>query len=217
MKRTKITKGRIFLLTFLAIALLVPAGTASGQAAADVTSNSKPMGKIALQLNPLGFLQFGPIVGVEFNIASSTFFTTQFRYQALGLLYQAVASEGFENEVTFGSMAVGAGIKHFFNNSRSPHRLYIGLVTEYGWGGTRGSVGTYQEWEGRNAQINVLSNFGYRLRFRSNFFINLGAMAGASIEIKDDWWRINNPNTVFKGDLPVLIIGMLEVAFGWEW
>jgi len=183
----------------------------------DVASSGRPMGKTAFLVNPLGFLQFGPVFSGEFSIASNTFFTAHLRYQALGILYQILARDEIDDYVSFGSMAVGVGMKHFLENPRSPNRFYFGGFAEYGWGGSGGDVDTLWEWKGRNAQINVALNFGHRWRYRSKFLLNVGVLAGTSIEIKDDWWYIDSPSTILEGDPTIYILGWLEFSLGWEW
>ncbi|MBL7136363.1 MAG: hypothetical protein ISS81_07215 [Candidatus Marinimicrobia bacterium] len=176
----------------------------------------KPLSKSAYLFHPLGFLQFGPILEGEFIIVPNTYFTAHFRYSALGFLYQALASEGFENEVSFGSMALGVGIRRFLESPNSPNRFYFAGFAEYGWGGTRGDVDTKWEWEGKNTQIIFASNFGYRWRFPSKFILNLGLMAGVSKGIKDDWWYINNPDYIHEDSPETYFFGMLELSLGWE-
>lgn len=176
----------------------------------------QPMGQSAFLFHPLGFLQFGPILEVEYRIESDLYITSHVRFSALGFLYYALASEGFENEVSPGSMALGIGVKKYMDNPNSPNRLYFAGFAEYGWGATRGDIGTQWEWEGKNAQIILASNIGYRFRYPSKFFINLGGMAGVAPGIRDDWWYIDSPGDVYEGSNEINFFGMLELSFGWE-
>lgn len=158
----------------------------------------------------------GPIIEGEYKIAPNSYLTAHLRYSALGLLYQVIASEGFENEVSLGSMALGGGYKKFIEKPNSPNHVYVGGYFEYGWGGTRGDIDTNWEWEGENAQLIIASNFGFRWRYPSKFFLNLGIIAGVAPSIKDDWWYIDNTDEVFEGSLDTYFVGMLELSLGWE-
>ena len=181
-----------------------------------VKSFGKPLGKSAFYFNPLGFLQFGPTLGAEFGIVSNTFFDVHLRYSALGVVYQALESDGFEDEVSFGSMAFGAGFKQFIDNPYLPNRFYFGGFIEYGWGGSRGDLDTEWEWEAEDAYIVFLTNFGHRWRFPSRIFVNFGLFAGIVKMTKDEWWETKNPDEVFKDDLAIYFFGMLEFSVGRE-
>jgi hypothetical protein len=178
---------------------------------------SKPIGNAVL-INPLGFLQFGPIVDLDFRVGANTQVGGQIRFSGLGILYHLVASEGYTetDEVLTSSMAVGAGVKYFFENPDSPHRLYVGGVFEYGWGGTRGSIGYTNEWEGSHQYWDLLTNVGYRWRFPSNFFVNAGILTGAANTTKSEWWFIKTPAQKKEDPKKIVFVIMAEVAFGFE-
>ncbi len=172
--------------------------------------------KSGVYFNPLGVLQFGPMAGVELGLASNTHLDAHWRYSALGLIYRAVASDGFEDEVSFSSMAVGGGVKQFLQSGDSRNRYYVGASAEYGWGGTRGNVGTQDEWEGKSAHVVFFGNFGHRWRFPSSFFLNLGLMGGVAKETKDDWWYLDSPSRIIPAEKETYFFGMVEFSLGWE-
>ena len=176
---------------------------------------SSSLGKSAFLFNPLGFLQFGPILEGEFSLTPDTFFTAHFRYSALGFVYQALESDGFSDGISFTSAALGAGIRKFLENPYSSNRFYLSGAAEYSWGGTSGDVGTNDEWKGKDAQIIFLGNFGHRWRYPSKFFLNLGLIAGFGTDIKDDWWYIREPDHIYK-ESGAVFAAMLELSFGWE-
>jgi len=182
-----------------------------------VTERSRPIGNAVL-INPLGFLQFGPIVDLDFRVGPNTQVGGQLRFSGLGLLYHLVASGGYTeaDEVLMSSMAVGTGVKYFFENPDSPHRLYVGGVFEYGWGGTRGSIGYTDEWEGSHQYWDILTNFGYRWRFPSNIFINVGILTGAANTTQSEWWFIRTPGQKKEGTKKMVFVIMAEVSFGLE-
>lgn len=73
-----------------------------------------PLGNFELQFNPLGFLQFGPVVDLGPKVGSSTYLYGHFRWSSLGLVYRLVSTDGFEDDMSIGCMAIGVGFKHLF-------------------------------------------------------------------------------------------------------
>ena len=59
-------------------------------------------------------------------------------------------------------------------------------------------------------------NFGYRWRYPSGFFLNLGIFAGVVPTIKDTWYYISDPGTKIENVHETLFIGMLELSLGWD-
>jgi hypothetical protein len=182
-----------------------------------VLEGPKPIGS-ALLINPLGFLQFGPIVDIDFRVGANMQAGAQVRFSGLGILYHLVASNGYTDadEVLTSSMAVGAGMKYFFENQDSPHRFYIGGVFEYGWGGTRGSIGYTDEWEASHRYWDILTNIGYRWRFPSKLFVNVGVLTGAANTTKSEWWFIRSPNQKKQNPEETVFAIMAEASFGFE-
>ena len=175
----------------------------------------KPI-RSGILFNPLGFLQFGPIVTGEFKVAPNTVIGPQIRFSGLGILYHVVASDENTNSVDVSSMAIGINFKQFFENPDSPNRFYVGAAFEYGWGGTEGASDYGRSWEGEHSNWDFMSNFGYRWRFPSNFFLNAGLFAGVAQTTKDDWWYIDSPRIIHSNDTKTYIFGMLELSLGWE-
>jgi hypothetical protein len=172
------------------------------------------IGNIGLLINPIGILQFGPIVQLEIRVGSGSIIGPHVRFAGFGLLTH-VAND--YDETSLGSMAVGFGFKQLIGPSSTRHKFYIGAVTEYGWGS-----GTSEEWDyvyGRDVDaeyqhkyISVVANTGYRWRFRSGMFLNLGAFAGAAFETED----IKTYPRNVEYPTEVLFLGMIEFSFGWE-
>ncbi|MBD3322239.1 MAG: hypothetical protein GF350_14160 [Chitinivibrionales bacterium] len=182
------------------------------------------MGKGSFYLNPLGVLQFGPLLGFEIGTGGNAFIDLHWRYSAIGLVYAAVLTEGFNDYMSMGSMAFGGGFRYFFSSSR-PHRAYIGALAEYGWGRTWGEdeydQDVYREsapdaWQGEEAQIVFIGNGGYRWRFGPAFFFNAGGLAGVAIDVKDEIVYKNKTPRETKDYAGATPFGMLEFAVGWE-
>ena len=49
------------------------------------SASSSYMGKFALSANPLGFIQFGPIINAEFGLTDELVLNTHLRFPALGI------------------------------------------------------------------------------------------------------------------------------------
>jgi len=163
-----------------------------------------PISPVALLINPLGILQFGPIVQMEFRTGSGFVLGPHVRFAGFGLLTHIV--NDYE-ETDLSSMAVGFGFKGLMGPSRTPHKFYIGAMTEYGWSGGRDD--DWYETEYSNKYITVFANLGYRWRFQSGMFLNLGAFLGVAYVFED------KSNYVDYGS-DVIPLPMLELSFGWE-
>ncbi|OQX52831.1 MAG: hypothetical protein B5M53_07710 [Candidatus Cloacimonas sp. 4484_209] len=174
------------------------------------------LGKYELEVNPLGFLQFGPIVDFGPRIGTSSYLYGHFRWTSLGLLGRYVTSEGGEEDVSMGCMALGVGFKRLFVNDYSPNYPYAGSFFEYGWGSTSGYDYYYEEpWTGSHAYFSFLGNGGYRWNF-SGFFVNLGFMGGVATETKNEWWYNNYPSYKTQDSKETFFIYMLEFSMGWS-
>jgi hypothetical protein len=174
-----------------------------------------PLADRSILINPLGFIQFGPIIQGEFKVAPNTLIGPHIRFSGLGLLYHAIVDY---DETSFSSMAVGIGAKQFFGSSQSPHRFYAGGFAEYGWGSgiNRETIWNsvsykYEDAKYDHSYISLLSNFGYRWRF-STVFLNVGLIAGMAAEIED---KMNYPH-LEEYSKDIFFLGMAEVSIGFE-
>lgn len=168
----------------------------------------------SIYFNPLGFVQFGPVIGAEFLIHPGIYGDVHFRYTALGLLYRSIESENKTARVSFGSAAFGVGGKYFLPNFLSSDQFYVGGVTDFGWGSTR-SKDSYLDWKGKNFYIDVMGNFGYRKSCSSGLLLSMSLFAGLSPTLKHTWWYVSEPDNIFKEPHKVAFIGMLEFSIGW--
>lgn len=163
-----------------------------------------PISPVALLINPLGILQFGPIVQMEFRTGSGFVLGPHIRFAGFGLLTHIV--NDYE-ETDLSSMAVGFGFKGLIGPSSRPHKFFIGAMTEYGWGG--GKDEDYWETEYSNKYISLIANAGYRWRFQSGMFLNLGAFLGAAFIFEDKSNFVDYGNSVIP-------FAMIDLSFGWE-
>jgi small nuclear ribonucleoprotein (snRNP)-like protein len=174
----------------------------------------RPVAFLNLLLDPLGFLQMGPVAEVEFRILPSTLLAATVRFEGLGLVYQAVASEGFENTVSPTSIAIGVTVYQLIP-ARGANRIYIAGFVGYGWGSSEGGSGSYA-WSSTWGQIEVGGGGGYRWRFPSGFFLDVGAVAGVGYNPGTKWSYDDAPHTYFTNDPMATFIGMLQLHVGWE-
>jgi len=155
-----------------------------------------------LQFNPLGFVQFGPVLQAEIAIAPKIVLFPHVRFAGLGLLSHLSVDY---DEFDVSSMALGGGFRIF--PGKGKHRFYAGGLAEYGWGTGRDS---YDEAKYRHSYISAIGNAGFRWRF-NKFFIQTGAYVGAVFETED----VRTDEHVDYGN-DVDFIGMLEFALGFE-
>jgi hypothetical protein len=164
-----------------------------------------PIGRFAISVNPLGFLEFGPIVNAEFGLTRNLVLNTHVRFAPVGLLSRAVTD--WPDKMT--GFAYGGGVLYFFGENRN--KPYIGILTEYQGGKDIWDEGTtYEESEDDHVFV-LMFNGGYRFRFNSGFFINTGAHLGFGYNS----WTWYDSYGIDKGS-DVTPAGLIEVTFGFE-
>jgi len=132
-----------------------------------------------IYLNPLGVLQVGPIVGVEFTIKRRFIIDAHLRFPAAGLL-TGYFSEGHWDVDNIKGISTGLAFKYFTGGPKGG--FYAGPGFEY-----------YQLeyhvdggfWEGTG--MLVAANFGYKFQYSSGFYMRAGAFLGASTEFTSYW------------------------------
>ena len=175
-----------------AIAIALCLGVAAPAAHAQDYGSELP--ERLITVNPLGVLQFGPIVGMEFRALPASYVGVHVRWATAGLAYYAIASEGFEYTVNADNFAFGLNFRSLMGDNQSPHRWYAAPVLEYGFGTWSGG-----NLQGNTSYVSILGNFGHRWNFGSSV-LNVGAYAGVVQEFIEE---------------ETLAIGMLELSFGW--
>jgi hypothetical protein len=155
-------------------------------------SSASNLPPIALSIAPLGFLQFGPVVQVDFRMTPDVALAAHARFLGLGALSPKLTDY---KEFNKSSMALGAGAKYFFGGNGSLDKFYLGFAAEYGWGGGTSpywvyssgyySSSHYVDGVYEFAYVVGMTSFGYRWRFTSGLFLGLGLSAGAGTTIED--------------------------------
>jgi hypothetical protein len=174
------------------------------------------MAKFALSINPLGFVQFGPLASIEIGVAKSLVLNAHVRFPSLGLItYVLHDDEDGLDELS--GISFGAGPIHFFGKKRS--KPYAGILLEYEKLEKLYAKGDPWEWDETDNTGIFVFNGGYRFRFKSGFFINTGLYLGAALTSYK--WNYTDPSYVgaedddFEGT-DITPFGMVEVTVGIE-
>ena len=175
-----------------------------------------PIGQSEFEINILGLLQFGPIFSYDFNVAADIMVGTHLRLQGIGVLYQLIASKAFEDFAAPWSFALGFQMKYLFPNTLSNNRMFMGFFADFGLGWTSGDFDTSWEWKGNHANLVIALQYGYRWRYPSGFYLNVGIMAGYSLVVWDQWYYLTTPNQYETSTTTNIFFGMLEFSLGWE-
>ena len=179
-------------------------------------TNQEPISKIAISLNPLGFVQFGPVFNAEFRIGEDIVLNTHVRVSVLGMLTYLVKnhSDGLDD---LGGMAYGGGITKFFGDKKN--KPYAGILFEYDHSSAIYAQYEKWEWSQTDRAIVFMFNGGYRFRFNGGIFINTGAYLGASTGLYE--WEFADISYGSYDSSPRIgtfrkPFGMLDVSLGIE-
>lgn len=203
----------------------------------DTVITEKLMSKIysmkgfAASINPLGFLQFGPMINLEYGITDDFVLNVHWRFPALGYLTkQTNYDDGYPEKLT--GWSIGGGVFYHFKNIKNNNRAYLGLL--YSYYETSANY-QYQEWPsyhnyGSNSYTTYsykygwnnyeyvklfYLNGGYRFRYDNGFFINIGAYLG--IARGSYSWSDYSEGEYNSGTGKVeKLYGMLELSLGWQ-
>jgi hypothetical protein len=140
-------------------------GTAEPEAAAP-TDEGNPLSSLAVELNFLGFLQFGPYVRMHVQVGPDLFLSPHVRVGYAGAL----------NYIFWGGGGIAAGVSLLkFLPAAGDNRFYAGGFSEAGI-----------DYE--NDFVVVLgANAGYRWRMPSGSYWQAGIIAGASYDFWDEY------------------------------
>jgi small nuclear ribonucleoprotein (snRNP)-like protein len=173
-----------------------------------------PLRQMYFQFDPLGFLQIGPSAEIGYRVTPSTLVGLAVRFEGLGLLYQDIATSGFQWNASLTNMAVEGMVYQLFS-AFGINRWYLQGMFGIAWGSTNG-VDFGGNWQGNEYHLEIAVGGGYRWRFISGFFVDLGALAGVGPQLSNTKYYTSNPSTIINNGLNVYIVGMLQVHLGWE-
>jgi hypothetical protein len=173
-------------------------------------NSDNSISRFALSVNPLGFVEFGPLVSAEWGLTGNLVLNAHVRFATLGVLtYVVKDDDGDLDELT--GMAYGGGMLYFFGDKRN--KPYLGMMGEYEQ--TQKTYAKNEDWEAieDDESIIIMFNGGYRFRFNSGFFINTGAFFGVS---RCQWfWRNSDGSDPSEG-VDYTPAGLVEVTIGFE-
>ncbi|MGK6352185.1 hypothetical protein [Parapedobacter sp. DT-150] len=179
----------------------------TGQLDTASTDGSNPLPRRTFNFNPLGLLQFGPIVQWEFKLNRQGYLVPHVRIPYLGVLYHVINWDA--ESVSPVALGVGAGYKTLFPVTRGA--WYLGGVLDYSFGSSTGNDNG--SWESNFQNIAVMSNGGFRWRSpKKRSVLSVGAYVGVSLPIQDEWSGAGGSGD----DRTILPMAMLELSFGWE-
>jgi hypothetical protein len=207
-----------------------------------VNKNKKPKSQAAsfprksVHSNLLGFVQFGPVVGGEFNLTRKLSLNGHVRFSSLGaltpILHQADVDRGGRPD-QFSGIAFGGGPIWFFKTKVD--KAYLGLIFEYDMSDVLYQEDYFNEWNRDNRKMILMLNTGYRFMFgeklipatnrkidkfiRQGLFLNTGIYIGA--ERNQYNWHYTQPGAgeddlTPREGIEIKPFGMLEVSVGLE-
>ena len=209
---------------------------------AKVGQNNKPKSqknnfpRWAVHANLLGFVQFGPVVSVEYGVSRHFVLNAHVRFPSLGALtkatYEADLDRGGRPD-NYSGIAFGGGPLYFFDVKKD--KAYAGLLFEYEISNVLYQEGYVNEWSQDNNKMILMLNSGYRFRFgqkliqgpnrkfdkfiREGLFLNTGVYVGA--EKNNYTWNYTDPAAGIDDTRPrqgdkIKAFGMVEISVGME-
>ncbi|MEP1094242.1 MAG: hypothetical protein ABJG78_03995 [Cyclobacteriaceae bacterium] len=210
-----VDKGNVFMIRYENGSKDVFTQTTQPEPTSTPVSNSSESDfpQSSFNVNPLGFLQFGPIFQYESKIGPTTYIVPYFRYAFAGVATHLVWTAFEEDsELSASTAAVGVGVKSFASSGDS---WYYGGILDFAWATARYDVSQPDATEEKATSLGLVSNFGYRWRSDHGTYVNVGLLAGASFDLKDEE-RFISTGELYSDNSAVGIFGMLELSFGWE-
>jgi hypothetical protein len=152
-----------------------------------------------IYLNPLGFLQAGPIVGAEFTFKRRFILDVHLRFPSAGLLTGVLSEDDFD-ATNIQGISGGASFKYFTGGRRGG--FYVGPFLDF-QSLSYDVDGSF--WEGTT--LNAGANLGYKFQFSSGFYMRTGIYLGVSSDLTSYWNGSEWP-------LETSAFGMAEVSLG---
>ena len=174
---------------------------------------------VNIQFDPLGFIFFGPQIGMDFQFANMIAVGPYVRWNYAGLLYQGEITEWFSNETTasVASYGVGIGAKIIPPIGSGRHRPYFDIGIEkfkgkesYDPGGTYGRH--YYEYKADIFHFGA----GYRMLTESSFNMSIGFFIGIHKETENfDYYEFESTKDYNTLEDPRVFPGV-QLMLGWQ-
>ncbi len=199
----------------LIFVLLFSAVYASEPPEMETQTDHTTLPKLALSINPAGFLFFGPTIDLGIGISDRTAINLHTRFTPLGMLSQNVKKEEGDKAEDFTGTGFGAGIIQFLNDDG--FGIYVGGQVEYEKMRTTYEIGDPWEWYEEGKNYVFAANAGYRYVMENGIFVNLGLFFGGIYT--DYFWEYEDVAIGVNDSEPregttFFPVGSLEIAFG---
>jgi hypothetical protein len=191
-----------------------PASTESGNAGS-ANPASVNSGAISLYMMPLGFLEFGPVLGAEYAATPNVSVGAHVRIASLGLLtYAITVNDNGDDADNVSGLGIGADVKYYPLSVRSG--FYCGGLLEFLWGTATYYQGSSGEYMNTTSFMAIACDGGYKFDLSQSFYLNVGATLGAALPLDaEPTVHPNDPdNTDNWNQGKTTIFGMLDVTVG---
>ncbi|MGD1841800.1 MAG: hypothetical protein ACFB0B_13025 [Thermonemataceae bacterium] len=171
----------------------------------------------SINVNPLGLLQFGPIVQYEHRIGERSYIVPYFRYAFAGVLTHVIWLSGSavdEGSLSPASAAIGLGFKTFSNPGNT---WYYGGFLDFAWISAEYNPDTPRATEESATELGFYGNVGYRWKGRRNprSAVNVGLIMGVGTSLSSEETRVDNGEFVADNS-STLLVAMLELSFSFD-
>jgi hypothetical protein len=190
-----------------------PTSTQSGNVGSENQMTVSP-GSTSLFVMPLGFLQFGPVLGAEYAATPNLSVGAHVRIPSLGLLSYAVFKSEGETADKLSGLGIGADVKYYPAAVRNG--FYFGGLLEYMFGSATYSQGYSDEWKNSSTFLVIAVDGGYKFDFSQSFYLNVGATFGAALTlVNNPTVHPNDPSATWNDNASsATAFGMLDLTFG---
>ena len=173
--------------------LVIPADTDAQQTGETALSP-------VLQVNPLGFLQFGPNFEVEFPISPMVSVSPGLRIATLGLIPHLLLEEG----ESLGLAWTVSATTHLYPEAAGMRGFYLGPRFEVGRGSSSDEFADYD-----STILVGAVDFGYRMVYPSGLHLTFGAQTGEFL----DSWEGSDGTSADEGYVFAMLVLGLGVEF----
>lgn len=206
-----VEKSKVFMIRYANGTKEVFKESAQGTLSGKNTRSLAPLGDNSFNFNPLGFLQFGPIIQYEKKISSNAVVAPYFRYAYLGVLTHLIWTGFDDGKLSPATFGLGMGFKGF--SAEAGNSMYYGAFLDYHIAKANYDIGELYETQEKYSGLALVSNIGYRWRRTSGNYLNLGLFAGANFTLMNEE-RYVRTGELESSDSEASVFAMLELAFG---
>lgn len=183
----------------------------------NVSGDKKPV-QVGIYADPLGLIEFGPMIGTDIIIHSHLILNAHVRFSSLGaLMYLETKDDNDGTPYKLDGVGIGGGIKYMI-----PSRIggfYMGAFFEYGSGKQYYAKDEDWNWESESKYFVAAPDLGYKFLFKNGLFINTGLTFGAAFVYQDQWHHLENYNddsSWHDNGSSIHPFGMIDLGIGYS-